>query len=412
MPIELDTNYNDDARIKVIGVGGGGGNAINNMINSGLTGVDFIVVNTDNQALEHNRANTKITLGVGLGAGGKPEVAKSLVESQIDEVREVIKGSDMVFITAGMGGGTGTGASPVIAKMARELNALVVGIVTTPFSWEGRRRISSAEEGIKELKENVDALIVIQNQRLLEIIEKTTSFQEAYQMVDRVLYDATRGISDIISCHGVVNVDFADVVTVMKGMGDALMGIGTASGDDRAVVATKNALKSPILDGVSIKGSQGVLVNITGGKNLTMQEISEAVSIIEQETGNEVNLIHGVVQKDEDLEEISVTVVATGFKKAVQNSTIINPSKKPEGQQITIPLTISNVNTQPKREGYQSTRSLINAFNIKTFSQDRYPSKKPKGLEELDKYNLPAYQRRGVTLQESKISDLSLDKNF
>lgn len=424
MPIELDTNYNNDAKIKVVGVGGGGGNAINNMIDSGLTGVDFIVVNTDKQALEHNKAETKIQLGKGLGAGARPEVGKKSLEDKIDDVREIIKGSDMVFITAGMGGGTGTGGAPVIAKLAREMNALVVGIVTKPFSWEGKRRIAAAEQGIQELKDNVDALIVIENERLLSIIEEKTGFKEAFKMVDSVLYDATRGISDIISCHGVINVDFADVVTIMKGMGDALMGIGTASGDNRAAVATKNALNSPMLDGLSIKGSQGVLVNISGGKDMTMQEIALAVSIIEEEAGEDVNLIHGVVQNDDEMDEISVTVVATGFKKVekVEPKPEVLPGEieivstlPTHGQQITIPGTSINetsTTTTPPTRPFQPTRGIFGGGISTSFNTDRLSAGRPKGIDELDKYNTPAFLRKGTIIQDARLQNASVEKHF
>jgi cell division protein FtsZ len=248
--IELDTSRQDGARIRVIGIGGGGGNAINNMISKGLQNVDFIVANTDKQALEHNLSKIKIQVGReitrGLGAGADPDIGRKSVEENYEEIKDAIKGSDMLFITGGMGGGTGTGGSPVVAKIAQELGSLVVGIVTKPFDWEAKKRRAVAEEGIEELKKYVDALIVIPNQRLLDIIDRNTGFREAFQKVDEVLYNATRGIADIISVHGLVNVDFADVRTIMKQQGDALMGIGTAKGENRAVEATQNALNSPL----------------------------------------------------------------------------------------------------------------------------------------------------------------------
>ena len=312
--ITLDTSSPDGAKIKVIGVGGGGGNAINSMITLGLTGVDFIAANTDKQALDHNLAQTTIQLGAdktkGLGAGADPDVGKTSVEENTEEIKEVLKGSDMVFVTAGMGGGTGTGGAPEIAQLASELDSLVVGIVTTPFKWEGKKRMITADAGIKELRKYIDALIVIPNQKLLSIIDKNTSFADAFRKVDEVLYNATRGIADIISGHGYINVDFADVKTIMKGMGDALMGIGTATGDDRAEKASHAALNSPLLDGISIAGAKGLLVNISGGSDLGMLEVAEAVEIIGEAAGENANLIHGVVQSDEPSEEISVTVVA------------------------------------------------------------------------------------------------------
>ncbi len=387
MMIELDTShYQDGARLKVIGVGGGGGNAINNMISRGLAGVDFIAANTDKQALDHNLAPYKIQIGPGitrgLGAGANPEIGGKAVEENIDEVKEILKGSDMIFVTAGMGGGTGTGGAPIIAQIAQEIGTLVVGIVTKPFQWEGRKRMRVAEEGISRLRDTVDALIVIPNQRLLEIIDKNTGFQEAFQKVDEVLYNATRGISDIIGCHGVINVDFADVKTIMKGMGDALMGIGVASGEDRAKAATQSALKSPLLDGISIKGSKGVLVNITGGSDLTMLEISEAVSIVEQEAGEEVNLIHGVVQNQEPSDEIMITVVATGFenkngyyKREQRPSTEMFPANN---ETVKPRVTVGN----PVRQAQPQPRNI----NVET----------PRGLKELKRFDTPAYVRRNA----------------
>ena len=401
MPIDLDTNFRDGAKIKVVGIGGGGGNAINNMIAGGLEGVDFIAANTDIQALNHNLAPLKIQVGreetSGLGAGGNPDIGKKSAEESIDEIREAIKGSDMVFLTAGMGGGTGTGGAPMIAKIAKEMDALVVSIVTKPFIWEGKKRLAIAEEGIKMLREHVDALIVIPNQRVLDIIDKNTSFKAAYKIVDEVLYNATRGISDIIGCHGVINVDFADVVTVMKGMGDALMGIGNASGENRAAVATKNALNSPLLDGISIQGAQGVLVNITGGEDMTMHEIAEAVSIVEEETGGDAILIHGVVQNPEMKDEISVTVVATGFKRQRNFESV--PEKKAEAQ--TLPFADSPNNFEDKNQHNSKTE----LEPIRTFSNGNrhverpvVTMKSPRGIDELTKFDTPAFKRRGVTI--------------
>ncbi len=317
--IELDTTASYGAKIRVVGVGGGGGNAINSMILRGLSGVDFIAANTDVQALRANLAPTKIQVGKdytrGLGAGADPAVGEKSIEENIEEIKEALGSSDMIFVTAGMGGGTGTGGAPVVARVGREMGALVVGIVTKPFQWEARKRNAVAEAGIEELRKHVDALIVIPNQKLMSVIDKKTSFKEAFQKVDDVLYNATRGIADIISGHGYINVDFADVRTIMKGMGDALMGIGSATGENRAKEAAENALNSPLLEGISIKGAQGVLVNISAGSNLAMYEIDEAIRIIEAAAGEDVNLIQGIVL-DETLEdEIRITVVATGFEK-------------------------------------------------------------------------------------------------
>ncbi len=318
--ITIDTDStNYGAKIRVIGVGGGGGNAINSMIQRGLSGVDFIAANTDAQALSKNAASIKLHVGKestrGLGAGGRPEIGKEAAEENADDIREHLAGSDMIFVTAGMGGGTGTGGAPVVARIGRELGALVVGIVTNPFNFEAKKRANIAEQGINELRQYVDALIVIPNEKLLSIIDRNTSFIEAFQKVDDVLYNATRGISDIISGNGYINVDFADVRSIMKDMGDALMGIGIASGEHRAIAAAQNALNSPLLEGVSITGAQGLLVNISGGSSMTMHEIGEAVSIIEENAGSDVNLIHGIVYDESLDDKLMITVVATGFKR-------------------------------------------------------------------------------------------------
>ena len=392
--IELDNSITDGARIRVVGVGGGGGNAVNNMIDRGLTGVDFIAANTDRQALEHNLAQIKIQIGKeatrGLGAGANPEIGRKSLEESTEQIKEAIKGSDMIFITGGMGGGTGTGAAPALAKISQEQGSLVVAIVTRPFIWEGRKRANVAEDGIKELREYVDALIVIPNQRLLEIIDKNTSFGEAFQKVDEVLYNATRGISDIISNHGVVNVDFADVKTIMKGMGDALMGIGSATGENRAAEATHKALNSPLLDGISIKGAQGVLVNITGGTDMAMQEVAEVVSIVEGETGSDVNLIHGVVYNPDQTDELMVTVVATGFNG--ENKKEQEEEEQEEMVQVGLPFQAnSGIGKNKKNKFTMGT--------IGNLQQDRQMDpndnvSSPKGTNELRKYDIPAYERR------------------
>ncbi len=410
--IELDTSYASGAKIRVIGVGGGGGNAINSMIKRGLTGVDFVVANTDRQALEHNLAKIKLQIGKettrGLGAGANPEVGKASVQEVSDEVREVLKGSDMLFVTAGMGGGTGTGGAPIIAQLGQELGALVVGIVTQPFAWEGRKRFTVAENGIAELRQNVDALIVIPNHRLLEIISADTSLEEAFQKVDEVLYNATKGIADIISCHGLVNVDFADVRTVMKGMGDALMGIGSASGPNRAVEATQNALNSPLLDGISISGAQGVLVNISGSRDMKMQEISEAVSIIEHAAGDDVNLIHGVVYTEEPTDVLTVTVVATGFKKAEVSAHDEIPQRQPHKQESI--FGNNNIVRDPKTTLGLSPVPMpqpATGFSNGKFTQVAVSAQQPYGMPDrspsgsaLKNYDEPTFIRNGQSARQ------------
>ncbi len=406
--IGLDKSNHKDAKITVIGVGGGGGNAIHTMIKNNLQGVSFVAANTDNQALTNNPAPIKVQLGKdGLGAGADPSVGKKAVEDNIEEIKEVIRGSDMVFITAGMGGGTGTGGAPIIAKVAQDMGALVVAVVTKPFEWEGKKRAKIAEEGIRELRQFVDALITIPNQKLLGIIEKKTSFGEAFEKVDEVLLNAVRGISDIISKHGKVNVDFADVKTVMKGMGDALMGIGVAKGEHRAVEATENALNSPLLDGISIKGAAGVLVNITGGSDMGFLEVVEAVSLVEQSTGSDVNLIHGVVYGDEPSEEIMVTVVATGFNKEFTNGSPISVDQHGLKGFSPIGFNKPSQNTQVGNP-YRPSHHLGLEPEINDSDQRTEPRQKPTTPKELKELEIPAYERRNGM----KDGLLNLNTNF
>lgn len=422
MPIELDTKSatNGDAKIKVIGVGGGGGNAINNMILRELKGVDFIVANTDSQALLHNKSQMKIQLGTGLGAGAVPEVAKKAIESATDQVKDALKGSDMIFVTAGMGGGTGTGAAPIIAKIGQELGALVVGIVTKPFDWEGNKRMKIANDGISELRQYVDALIVIPNQRILEVTEKNTSFQAAFQKVDEILYNATRGISDIINDYGMVNVDFADVKTIMKDMGDALMGIGVSSGEKRAINATNEALNSPLLDNISIKGSQGVLINISGGYDMSMHEVSEAVSIVQAAAGEDVNLIHGVVINPELEGSVSVTVVATGFNKGKKSESpkdeqpeelFESPKSSDNGVKkgpirITLPEPVSGTKG-PITPGVRN----IGGYHPNSDDKNKIIISSPKGGKVLTKFDEPAVNRRDTIISSSANNFLAIDSN-
>lgn len=316
---ELVEQVNLGARIKVIGIGGGGGNAINTMIAGKLIGVDFLVANTDIQAIEANRAKIKIQLGEkltkGLGAGANPEVGRQAALEDQDRIREYLTGADMVFITAGMGGGTGTGGAPIVARLAREAGALTVAVVTKPFLFEGRKRMRQAEEGIRELKENVDTLITIPNQKLLSVAGKTTTLMEAFQKADDVLLQAVRGISDLIVTPGLINLDFADVRTVMSEMGLALMGTASASGENRAVEAAQKAIASPLLDDVSIHGARGVLINVTGGPELSLHEVSAAAGLIQEEAHEDANIIFGAVIDDKIKEEIRITVIATGFEE-------------------------------------------------------------------------------------------------
>lgn len=319
--LEFDIDMDQFAQIKVIGVGGAGNNAVNRMIQHGLKGVDFISVNTDKQALYLSQATQKIQIGdkltKGLGAGANPDIGQKAAEESRDELIQAIKGADMVFITAGMGGGTGTGAAPVVAEVAKELGILTVGVVTKPFLFEGRQRALNAEKGIALLKEKVDTLVTIPNDRLLQVAEKRTSMLDAFKIADDVLRQGVQGISDLIAVPGLVNLDFADVRTIMKEKGLAHMGIGKGSGDNRATDAAKQAIQSPLLE-TTIEGAKGVLLNITGGPNLGLFEVNEAAELVAQAADPDANIIFGAVI-DESLEdEIRIIVIATGFEKHVE----------------------------------------------------------------------------------------------
>ena len=305
------------AKIKVIGVGGGGGNAVSSMVEgNSINGVEFIAINTDSQVLLANKAPTKLQIGEkitkGLGVGGNPELGVQAAEESVEKLKEVLIDSDMVFITAGMGGGTGTGASPIIAKLAKEVGALTVAIITRPFAFEGTRRMVIADEGIEKLREEVDTLIVIPNQRLMDVIDRKMTLLEAFRVVDSVLGQAVGGIADIITTAGLVNVDFADVKVIMENSGTALLGIGTGVGENRAQMAARAAIFSPLLD-LSIEGARGILFNIAGGGDLTMFEVDEAARIISSSADPDANIIFGAVVKDELIDQVRITVIATGF---------------------------------------------------------------------------------------------------
>ena len=317
MVFEMADEFNKGAKIKVIGVGGGGGNAVNTMIRLGLEGVEFIAANTDIQVLDTSLADTKIQLGAnitkGLGAGANPEVGRKAAEESRDEIAEVCQDTDMVFITAGMGGGTGTGGAPVVAEVAKECGALVVAVVTKPFVWEGAKKQKIAEEGIKRLKEVVDTVITIPNQRLLSVVGKNTTLTNAFQKADEVLYQAVKGISDVITVPGLVNVDFADVRTIMSEMGQAIMGSGVARGENRGAEAARLAISSPLLEDISIEGAKGVLINITGSSDLTLNDINEASALVHEEADPDATIIMGAVIDETMADEIRVTVIATGL---------------------------------------------------------------------------------------------------
>ncbi|EPT2845868.1 cell division protein FtsZ [Listeria monocytogenes] len=330
--LEFDTSSESLATIKVIGVGGGGNNAVNRMIEHGVQGVEFISVNTDAQALNLAKAETKLQIGTkltrGLGAGAVPEIGKKAAEESREQIEEALKGSDMVFVTAGMGGGTGTGAAPVIAQIAKEMGALTVGVVTRPFGFEGPKRTKQALTGTEAMKEAVDTLIVIPNDRLLQIVDKNTPMLEAFREADNVLRQGVQGISDLIAVPGLINLDFADVKTIMTNRGSSLMGIGIATGENRAAEAAKKAISSPLLE-TSVDGAKGVLMNITGGSNLSLYEVQEAAEIVSSASDEDVNMIFGSVINDELKDELIVTVIATGFDEEKQAQQQAQANRRP-----------------------------------------------------------------------------------
>ncbi len=307
------------ARIKVIGIGGGGGNAVNRMIEAGLDGIEFLVANTDLQALKRSKAPIKIQLGgrltKGLGAGADPIVGREAALEDTDKIIEVLEGADMVFVTTGLGGGTGTGGAPIIASLATELNSLTVAVVTKPFHFEGRRRMQQAEHGLRELRECVDTVITIPNERLLHTVERGVSLPDSFKVADDVLRQAVQGISDLITVPGLINLDFADVKSIMSGMGMALMGVGHARGENRAIEATQQAISSPLLEEATIHGARGVLINITGGSDLTLFEVNAASSIIRESADEDANIIFGAVIDENMKDEMKITVIATGFER-------------------------------------------------------------------------------------------------
>ena len=364
MDFEFDTNL-DGAVIKVIGVGGAGNNAVNRMIAEGVQGVEFIVANTDTQALRNSEAETKIQLGPkltkGLGAGSLPDIGLKAAEESEEQIREALVGADLIFVT-GMGGGTGTGAAPVVARIAKELGALTVGVVTRPFSFEGPKRGRFAAEGVAQLKANVDTLVTISNNRLLEIVDKKTPMLEAFREADNVLRQGVQGISDLITAPGYVNLDFADVKTVMKDQGSALMGIGVASGENRTAEATKKAISSPLLE-VSIDGAEQILLNITGGADLTLFEAQDASDIVAAASTSEVNIIFGTSINENLGDEVIVTVIATG----------IDEERKHEKKSVT------RANRSPFTSSTSTRKDLGN--NPQTFQEKQVPSK-PQVVEE------------------------------
>jgi len=366
---ELVEEKGNIPKIKVVGIGGGGGNAVDRMITEGLEGVDFISVNTDHQALSKSKATTKMQIGEqltkGLGSGGNPEIGTKAAKEDIDKIRNTMENAQMVFVTAGMGGGTGTGASPVIAAAAKQMDILTVGVVTKPFNFEGKRRISQAEEGLLELKKAVDTLIVIPNQKLLSVVSKQVSTFEAFKVADSVLFKAVKGISELIIKPGVINLDFADVKTVVTYRGDAIMGIGTGIGENKAIDAAQEAITCPLLEDISIEGAKGLIVNVTGGDDLTLQEVNEAISVIKEAAGNDADVYFGLVKGAK--EKVIVTVFATG---------------------IGVPI----IDVEKEKSESNELRSLDSAGyrDIPTFLRNRKKEEK-------------------VVLEEGKLSTISID---
>jgi cell division protein FtsZ len=372
----------EGARIKVIGVGGAGGNAVNTMIAAGLPGVDFLSANTDAQALRTNLAPFKVQLGEkltrGLGAGGNPEVGKRAALEDVERLAEQLSGADMIFVTAGMGGGTGTGAAPVVAKVAKELGCLTVGVVTKPFFFEGKRRTKQADEGLRELKASVDTLITIPNQRLLAVAGRNSSIVESFKKADDILLQAVRGIADLITVHGLINLDFADVRAIMAEMGMAMMGAAVAAGENRAVEAAQRAISSPLLEEVAISGARGVLINITGGPDLSLHEVNEAATLIQEEADEEANIIFGAVIDESMGDEVRITVIATGFG---DRPGAARPASRP----------------QPDVEPAPVAHAVDSAENLR--GMDVAPDGRPirrLGLREVDELELevPTWQRR------------------
>ncbi len=348
----LDHEPTLSAKLKVIGVGGGGCNAIESMMKRGLSGVEYVAINTDAQVLATSNANHKLQIGTnltkGLGAGADPNVGKKALEEDREKITKILEGSDMVFITAGMGGGTGTGGAPIVASIAQSIGALVIGIVTKPFRWEGKKRMLNAEEGISEMRQYVDSLIVIPNERILNILDDSAGAFKAFDKPNEVLHEATRGIADIITVSGRINVDFADVRSVMNHSGEALMGCGIASGENRAEEAAQKAISSPLLEGISIKGAKNILLNVTASSNLTMKEINDGNQVIYDAAGEEANIIFGLVQKEDMNEYVSYTVIATGFSAASGFGKVTKPIAED-----TKPMKDENVFTPFKLGDFQ-----------------------------------------------------------
>ncbi|MGD0456233.1 MAG: cell division protein FtsZ [Terriglobia bacterium] len=378
----LRVDFSDElragAKIRVIGVGGGGGNAVNRMIAAGVTGVDFLVANTDAQALHASNAPVKIQLGAkltkGLGAGANPEIGRRAALEDTDKVIDALEGADMVFVTAGLGGGTGSGGAPIVASLARELHALTVGVVTKPFAFEGKRRMMQAEQGLQELSQSVDTVICIPNERLMQFVDKGTSFFEAFRIADDILRQGVQGISDIITITGIINRDFADIKTIMEGMGYAVMGTAVAEGENRAVEATNRAISSPLLEDATINGAQGILLNITGSSKLTLHEVHEASSIVQKIAAENANIIFGAVLDESMGDAVKVTVIATGIKsERLGLKPLAGPSLAIRTAQQSVRTALARKEKLPVEQGpsEMSTEIPKDDYEVPTFIRRR-----------------------------------------
>lgn len=405
--IEFADDAEMQARIKVVGVGGGGGNALNTMIQSGLEGVEFIAANTDMQALEANLAPTKIQLGPsltkGLGAGANPDIGRKAALEDVQRVSEALEGADMVFITAGMGGGTGTGGAPIIAQIARDLGALTVGVVTKPFLFEGKRRMRNAETGIQELSAAVDTIITIPNQKLLTLDDDDMSLLEAFRRADDVLVQAVRGISDLITHSGMINVDFADVKTIMSNMGRALMGTGYGKGERRALDAAEMAINSPLLDEVSVEGATGILINFTAGPDVRLKEINEAASLVQQEAHEDANIIFGLVTDPDMGDIVKVTVIATGFDAAPASTVeeAVAQAAAPRTSRVSMPVSAParRASVAPMARDPRPSRRISSVPEQVSIPATETRAARAFGASALHDeavLDIPAYLRRGV----------------
>lgn len=387
MIFELEETMSQNARMKVVGIGGGGGNAVNRMVDEGVAGVEFISVNTDAQALMNNRSDVKVQIGKkltrGLGAGARPEIGRQAIEENRDDVLRVLQNADLVFVTCGMGGGTGTGSAPIISQIAKDLGSLTIGIVTKPFLFEGKKRMRQADMGITEMRKHVDTMVVVPNERLLAVVGKGIPFQDALKKADEVLLHAVQGISSLICVTGLVNVDFADVRTVMQNGGSALMGTGTGRGDSRALEAAQQAISSPLLDNLSIAGATGVLINITGGEDLTLGEVTQISEVIHDAAGDRAEIIFGAVNDPAMHGEVRVTVIATGFDRDIA------------ADDVAVPMPMAKVAGAPNVLPFRERPSRPTPTPPPGYPKaPEPPARRPASAPEVNEMEIPTFIRR------------------